>query len=178
VIRRGSVDEDAPMTPDFAAQVRAADGPARRHPRPSRLPQARAGGLERLPHPPWLAVATRWATEIKPALTARNRQLRSVEVATLDDDALGRRVTELLEHCRANAELHFWLHGHDLGPIALNSAGRPGGPAWQGGRRLGTTDRSRLGSPAGAPASNDPASRADTREGLFGGQAGDPDSRR
>jgi pyruvate,water dikinase len=67
---------------------------------------------------PWVAVANRWATEIKPALTARNHQLQSVEVATLDDDALGRRVAELLEHCRANAELHFWLHGHDLGPIA------------------------------------------------------------
>ncbi len=67
---------------------------------------------------PWVAVAARWSTEIKPALVARNRQLQSVDVATLDDDALGRHVAELLEHCRTNAELHFWLHGHDIGPIA------------------------------------------------------------
>ena len=31
---------------------------------------------------------------------------------------LGRHVADLLAHCRTNAELHFWLHGHDLGPLA------------------------------------------------------------
>ena len=43
---------------------------------------------------------------------------QSVDVATLDDDALGRHLAELLEHYRTNTELHFWLHGHDIGPIA------------------------------------------------------------
>jgi phosphohistidine swiveling domain-containing protein len=67
---------------------------------------------------PWLEVASRWESDIKPALEAQNRRFQAVDTDALDDADLARHVGELLEHCRIHAEMHFWLHGHDLGPIA------------------------------------------------------------
>src|SRR5262245_51961758 len=67
---------------------------------------------------PWVDVARRWNAEIKPALEAANRGFQEVDVTALDDEELSRHVADLLAHCRTNAELHFWLHGHDLGPLA------------------------------------------------------------
>jgi phosphohistidine swiveling domain-containing protein len=67
---------------------------------------------------PWLEVARRWEADIKPALTAQNRHFQAVDPASLDDAELSRHVAELLEHARIHTEMHFWLHGHDLGPLA------------------------------------------------------------
>lgn len=67
---------------------------------------------------PWVDVAHRWATQLRPAVIAENRHLQATNPEVLDDAPLGRHVAELLEYCRDKAELHFWLHGHDLGPIA------------------------------------------------------------
>jgi pyruvate,water dikinase len=67
---------------------------------------------------PWVDVARRWSSEIKPRLEEANRRFQDVDVTALDDEELGRHVADLLAHCRTNAELHFWLHGHDLGPLA------------------------------------------------------------
>jgi pyruvate,water dikinase len=67
---------------------------------------------------PSLAVAAEWDREIRPRLRARNRELQAVDPGSLDDGALDRHVGELIDHARAQYELHFWLHGHDLGPIA------------------------------------------------------------
>src|SRR5918995_1208373 len=67
---------------------------------------------------PWVDIAHRWATELRPAVIAENRRLQATNPEVLDDAPLGRHVAELLEYCRDKAELHFWLHGHDLGPIA------------------------------------------------------------
>jgi pyruvate,water dikinase len=67
---------------------------------------------------PWVDVARRWNAEIKPGLEQANRQFQEVDVGALDDEELGRHVADLLAHCRTNTELHFWLHGHDLGPLA------------------------------------------------------------
>ena len=67
---------------------------------------------------PWLEVASRWESDTKPALEAQNRRFQAVDTDALDDADLARHVGELLEHCRIHAEMHFWLHGHDLGPIA------------------------------------------------------------
>ncbi len=67
---------------------------------------------------PWVDVAQQWTSEIKPGLEAANARFQDVDVAALDDEELGRHVADLLAHCRTNAELHFWLHGHDLGPLA------------------------------------------------------------
>jgi pyruvate,water dikinase len=67
---------------------------------------------------PWVEVARRWNAEIKPELEAANRRFQDVDVTALSDEELGRHVADLLARCRTNAELHFYLHGHDLGPLA------------------------------------------------------------
>ena len=67
---------------------------------------------------PSVDVVRRWESEIRPRLLAENRSLQRVDPAALDDGALQVHVGELLDLLRRNSELHFWLHGHDLGPIA------------------------------------------------------------
>ena len=64
------------------------------------------------------AVVDRWHREIRPSLRTTNLRLQDVDISTLTDDDLRRHVDELLDHLHDNYELHFWLHGHDLGPIA------------------------------------------------------------
>jgi rifampicin phosphotransferase len=85
------------------------------HPAFRRRAKAAAAALR---NRPWLEVSQRWATQLRPTVIAQNRRLQAIDPEALDDDALGRHVAELLRYCRDQAELHFWLHGHDLGPIA------------------------------------------------------------
>ena len=66
----------------------------------------------------WEAVARRWDAELKPRLVASNRAFQDVEPDELDDAALAAHVEALLAHLHETAEMHFWLHGYDLGPIA------------------------------------------------------------
>ncbi len=79
-----------------------------------RARQARATLAER----PSLAVAERWEHEIRPRVRAANQRFQDVEVTSIDDAALQQHIADLLDHLRVHYELHFWLHGHDLGPIA------------------------------------------------------------
>jgi rifampicin phosphotransferase len=67
---------------------------------------------------PFLAVADEWNREIRPRLRAANRAFQDVDLGALTDDELRAHVGRLLDHCRQQLELHFWLHGHDIGPIA------------------------------------------------------------
>lgn len=67
---------------------------------------------------PFLDVVTEWNREIRPRLRSANRAFQDVDLVALTDDALGAHVGRLLDHCREQLELHFWLHGHDIGPIA------------------------------------------------------------
>jgi pyruvate,water dikinase len=64
------------------------------------------------------AVVERWNTEIRPDLIATNFGFQDVDPAAIDDDALQRHIDGLLEQLESTYQLHFWLHGHDLGPIA------------------------------------------------------------
>ena len=64
------------------------------------------------------AVVDRWHSEIRPSLRTKNLGFQDVEISTLADDELRQHVDELLAHLHDTFELHFWLHGHDLGPIA------------------------------------------------------------
>ena len=63
-------------------------------------------------------VVKRWNDEIRPGLSAKNRAFQDVHPESLDDDALQGHIGDLLDHLGETYELHFWLHGHDLGPIA------------------------------------------------------------
>jgi pyruvate,water dikinase len=67
---------------------------------------------------PWLDVADRWERELKPALVAENRRFQAIHPETLDDATLAAHIAELIGHCRRQLDLHFWLHGYDLGPLA------------------------------------------------------------
>jgi rifampicin phosphotransferase len=67
---------------------------------------------------PWNEIARQWDRETRPRLSKRNAALQAEDPVTLDDAQLAAHVGELLDHLRETTELHFWLHGHDLGPIA------------------------------------------------------------
>ena len=64
------------------------------------------------------AVVERWTTEIRPDLMTKNFGFQDVDPAAIDDAALQQHIDELLDHLASTYQLHFWLHGHDLGPIA------------------------------------------------------------
>jgi pyruvate,water dikinase len=104
--------DNPPSKPPPAVVLRVA---SRIHPEFRRRAKTAATVLE---DRPWLDVARRWTSEIKPGVETANTRFQDVDLATLDDEELGRHVADLLAHCRTSTELHFWLHGHDLGPLA------------------------------------------------------------
>lgn len=67
---------------------------------------------------PWNEIARQWDREMRPRLSEQNRVLQAEQPAELDDAGLAAHIGRLLDHLRKTTELHFWLHGHDLGPIA------------------------------------------------------------
>ncbi len=67
---------------------------------------------------PATAVVDRWHREIRPSLRTTNLRFQDVDPTALTDAELREHVTALLGQLHENFELHFWLHGHDLGPIA------------------------------------------------------------
>lgn len=67
---------------------------------------------------PSLEIARQWAETIKPAIVVENLAFQNVDLPSLDDGVLAQHLTDLLDHVAENAERHFLLHGHDLGPIA------------------------------------------------------------
>ena len=103
----------------LAAGVRA----ARRHTRPSGVPHAgRRPPPRRWPHP---AVArgrpSRWESEMQARSRGDSNQPLpgGGQPTQLDDADLARsRAPSCSSTAAIHAEMHFWLHGHDLGPIA------------------------------------------------------------
>ncbi len=69
-------------------------------------------------NPPGPAIVKRWTEELKPSIVARNHAFAAADVTSLSDDELGAYCRSLLDHLHAMADLHFWLHGYDLGPLA------------------------------------------------------------
>lgn len=66
----------------------------------------------------FLDVVEEWNATIRPGIVARNTALQDIDVDGIADDALAHHVGEVIDHLRETCELHFYLHGHDLGPIA------------------------------------------------------------
>ncbi len=60
-----------------------------------------------------------WEQETRPGFVARNHELGAVQFDTLDDEALGAHLRDVIDHCRATYREHFRLHAFDLGPIGL-----------------------------------------------------------
>ncbi len=71
-----------------------------------------------LADPPGPAVVTRWNEELKPSVMRRNHEFAAVDLSSLSDAELALHCRALLDHLHSMADLHFWLHGYDLGPIA------------------------------------------------------------
>jgi pyruvate,water dikinase len=66
---------------------------------------------------PWTQVVHDWHHGMKSGIEAANFALQSVDLAELDDDEVVAHVDRCVEHCTAEWERHFWLHGYDMGPI-------------------------------------------------------------
>lgn len=63
-------------------------------------------------------VVKRWNDELRPKLQATNNKFQAFDVANADDADLQSHIAALLNQLHENFRLHFWLHGHDLGPVA------------------------------------------------------------
>jgi rifampicin phosphotransferase len=72
---------------------------------------------------PWRKVVADWEHGGRALIESRNLAIQKVDLGELDDPTLVEHVHEVIEHCRASWEHHFWLHGYDLGPIGLYLAG-------------------------------------------------------
>ena len=75
---------------------------------------AKAGRVERR----FESVVEQWHTEIRPRLRAANLEFQRFDVDAATDAELRGHIAGLLDHLVETIELHFYLHGHDLGPIA------------------------------------------------------------
>ncbi len=64
------------------------------------------------------AIVHRWEKELRPELIKANTTFQNFDVHEANDVELQSHITALLDQLRSNFELHFWLHGHDLGPVA------------------------------------------------------------
>ena len=67
----------------------------------------------------WRLELTRWESEWKPRLVARNTELTEVPVGELDDAGLARHLDEVHAHLLASGQLHHRLHVSDMGPLGL-----------------------------------------------------------
>lgn len=72
---------------------------------------------------PWRKVIAEWEHGGRALIESRNLALQKVDLGELDGPTLIEYVHEVVEHCRASWEHHFWLHGYDLGPIGSYLAG-------------------------------------------------------
>lgn len=71
-----------------------------------------------LADPPGPAVVKRWTEQLKPTIEAKNRSFAAVRESDLSDTDLAAHYQALIAHLFEMSDLHFWLHGYDLGPVA------------------------------------------------------------
>ncbi len=98
------------LPPDWIVKVFA-----RVHPEFRRRTRRAAASLA---EPQGPVIVQRWTNELKPSIQRRNDAFAAVDVQTLSDGELATHCRSLLDHLHSMADLHFWLHGHDIGPIA------------------------------------------------------------
>ncbi|MGZ4740801.1 MAG: PEP-utilizing enzyme [Ilumatobacteraceae bacterium] len=72
---------------------------------------------------PWRKVIADWENGGRARIESRNLSFQKVDLAELDEATLIEHVQDLLDHCCASWEHHFWLHGYDLGPIGMYLTG-------------------------------------------------------
>jgi len=77
-----------------------------------------AAAIASLRDHPSRQVVRRWETELQPRLAQTNAAFQAVDPQASSDADLQEHISTLLDQLAKNFALHFWLHGHDLGPIA------------------------------------------------------------
>jgi pyruvate,water dikinase len=88
----------------------------RLHPEMRRRTKAAARTLTERP---WQPVIAEWRSGDRAAVQRRNLELQNVDLAGLDDAELVAHVHTVISHLNDTLERHFWMHGYDLGPIAM-----------------------------------------------------------
>jgi rifampicin phosphotransferase len=89
---------------------------SRLHPKfRSRTKTAQRIQLER----PWRKVIAEWENGGRARVESANLAFQKVDLSELDEASLIEHTRDVLAHCCASWEQHFWLHGYDLGPIGL-----------------------------------------------------------
>jgi pyruvate,water dikinase len=68
---------------------------------------------------PWRSVIADWQSRGRAEVQRQNLELQDVDLAGLDDAALIGHVRAVIAHVQETLERHFWMHGYDLGPIAM-----------------------------------------------------------
>ena len=71
-----------------------------------------------LANPPGLEAVRRWTEHFRPLVHQRNNEFAATDLKALSDGELAAHCRSLLDHLHSMSDLHFWLHGYDLGPIA------------------------------------------------------------
>jgi len=104
--------DDKPRKPPPAAVLKLA---SRLHPAFRKRNKAATATLRDRPSN---EVVRRWDEELRPQLEATNNDFQAFDVEAANDVELQAHITSLLDHLHSSFNLHFWLHGHDLGPIA------------------------------------------------------------
>ena len=68
---------------------------------------------------PWRKVVYDWEHGGRAAVESENLRLQDVDLGRLTDLELIDHVKRVIDHCVSKVELHFWLHGFDMGPIGM-----------------------------------------------------------
>ena len=68
---------------------------------------------------PWRRTVREWDEKGRAAQAAKNYSLQDVDLGALDDAALMAHAARAVEHAIESYQLHFVLHGADLGPIGM-----------------------------------------------------------
>ena len=68
---------------------------------------------------PWRKIVADWHATIKPELDRANLAIQDIDITTLDEHDFVHHVETCLQHIRKTSEMHFWLHGYDLGPLGM-----------------------------------------------------------
>ena len=79
--------------------------------------RARSMARKTLAERPWRRVIVEWHTTLRPQLVRENSALGSFDLSAATNDEMASHLDALLTHLDCSFELHFYLHGFDLGPI-------------------------------------------------------------
>ncbi len=81
--------------------------------------RARKQMIQTLHDRPWRRVVSEWHTSTRPRLESNNLGFQAFDLNGATDHQAATHLESLIASCHESFELHFWLHGFDLGPIGM-----------------------------------------------------------